>query len=227
MHPKDIQLSLSLDGPPPTGWTEFNCENCGAPFRRRSSEVASLAKRERRPRFCSRACDALARHVRSVRDGKDGAPKRCWACGETKPRSEFTKKRSRSDGFSDRCRACDRERNRARSRRGAGYAKKEQLFTFLTGLKGQLGCQACGESCAACLDFHHVDPAAKGGGITVVAMTVSRLEERTQWRRLAEELAKCICLCANCHRKAHAGIITVAGLPTIRLTDGPSWATAP
>ena len=58
-------------------------------------------------------------------------------------------------------------------------------------------CVECGENHPACLDWHHVDPdlkeyniATKAGCITLATLML--------------EINKCICLCANCHRKLHA-----------------------
>jgi hypothetical protein len=64
------------------------------------------------------------------------------------------------------------------------------------------GCVVCGEMEAACLDAHHVDPSEKDANVSSLA---------GQPVLLAEELKKCVCLCANCHRKLHAGLINIAG----------------
>lgn len=59
------------------------------------------------------------------------------------------------------------------------------------------GCSRCPEKFPACLDFHHLDPATKRFmiGPSVLNHTLEDLEA---------EMAKCIILCANCHRKEHA-----------------------
>lgn len=56
---------------------------------------------------------------------------------------------------------------------------------------------ACGESDHIALDFHHTDPASKNG-------TIEKLRKYSR-ARLEAEMAKCVVLCANCHRKGHAG----------------------
>ncbi|MCB0059853.1 MAG: hypothetical protein KDE45_22600 [Caldilineaceae bacterium] len=65
------------------------------------------------------------------------------------------------------------------------------------------GCVKCGESAFECLDAHHIDEATKDFDIGGA----------TRWRyspdRIREELSKCVCLCANCHRKVHAGTLTL------------------
>lgn len=68
------------------------------------------------------------------------------------------------------------------------------------------GCCICGETEPCCLDFHHLRDKEFE---LAKAPDVSK-------ERLYKELEKCIVLCANCHRKLHAGIISlpngVAGL---------------
>lgn len=58
------------------------------------------------------------------------------------------------------------------------------------------GCAKCGEREKACLDFHHLGEK----DMTVSAM-LGMNEQRVRF-----EISKCIVLCANCHRKLHAGI---------------------
>lgn len=59
-------------------------------------------------------------------------------------------------------------------------------------------CIRCGESDVDCLTFHHRDPEQKRFNIG----EVSRL--RASWPTILRELAKCDCLCANCHMKLEA-----------------------
>ncbi len=59
-------------------------------------------------------------------------------------------------------------------------------------------CQACGYNrCAEALEFHHVNSPGKDFSISEKGYTRS-------WAKVKEELDKCILLCANCHREAHA-----------------------
>ena len=58
------------------------------------------------------------------------------------------------------------------------------------------GCAICGyNKCDACLDFHHSNPKDKKFYITQNMCRKNKL--------IAEELNKCILLCANCHREIH------------------------
>jgi RNA polymerase subunit RPABC4/transcription elongation factor Spt4 len=62
-------------------------------------------------------------------------------------------------------------------------------------------CGICGyDRCVEALEFHHIDPNQKD--FTPSASTVSR-------QLFVEELRKCVCLCANCHREVHFGIISI------------------
>jgi hypothetical protein len=65
------------------------------------------------------------------------------------------------------------------------------------------GCIFCGESEVACLDLHHLDPAAKETTVSYLITCHAKLET------LLTEIAKCVVVCANCHRKLHAGLLTI------------------
>lgn len=66
-------------------------------------------------------------------------------------------------------------------------------------LKCDMGCCVCGLKEGCCLDFHHLRDKK---------IEVGRLinNGRTD-KYILEEISKCVVLCANCHRKVHAGII--------------------
>lgn len=119
-----------------------------------------------------------------------------------------------------------REEHRARVKKWKVEAKEKKnalLKAFRSG-----GCVLCGESDPACLDAHHVNPSSKQ--FTIGAMA----SESFGPERIARELRKCACLCANCHRKVHAGRITVdlqphagAGVPDVpRARRGKKVAAA-
>lgn len=56
-----------------------------------------------------------------------------------------------------------------------------------------VGCSQCSEKRPLALDFHHLDPATK-------IFPVSRFISKGNMNGMLEEIAKCIILCANCHR---------------------------
>lgn len=58
-----------------------------------------------------------------------------------------------------------------------------------------VGCNRCGEKSVSCLDFHHLH-----GKDRTVSSMLGMSDKRVQ-----AEIDKCIILCANCHRKLHAG----------------------
>lgn len=65
-------------------------------------------------------------------------------------------------------------------------------------IKLEFSCQKCGyHKSAAALDFHHLDPTQKD---TSVARMISN---NYTLDKVYEEIKKCICLCANCHREFH------------------------
>jgi hypothetical protein len=76
------------------------------------------------------------------------------------------------------------------------YARERnaRIRAFLTDYKAAHPC-ACGEGDARCLEFHHRNPAEK-------EYTVGLMVKHSMKRILAE-IAKCECVCANCHAKIH------------------------
>lgn len=65
------------------------------------------------------------------------------------------------------------------------------------------GCILCGERERCCIDAHHLDPHDKD-------LSISRMiRNRAPFERILTELTKCVPVCANCHRKIHAGLITL------------------
>jgi predicted HNH restriction endonuclease len=48
------------------------------------------------------------------------------------------------------------------------------------------------------LEFHHKDARTKDFAISHDGIT-------RRWENIVAELAKCVLLCANCHRETHAG----------------------
>ena len=50
-------------------------------------------------------------------------------------------------------------------------------------------------------EFHHIDARNKDFAISHDGIT-------RRWERTEAELAKCVLLCANCHRETHAGLRT-------------------
>ena len=59
------------------------------------------------------------------------------------------------------------------------------------------GCVVCQEKEIVCLDFHHL-----GGKDQTVSSMLGWNDQKVE-----NEISKCIILCANCHRKYHAGLL--------------------
>lgn len=55
-------------------------------------------------------------------------------------------------------------------------------------------CEICGLDDPICLEWHHIDPSTK-------VEKVARLLESSSIPKILEEINKCQCVCANCHRK--------------------------
>jgi hypothetical protein len=65
-------------------------------------------------------------------------------------------------------------------------------------------CQICGyNKCLNGLDLHHIDPSKKEVSFGKIRANPIAIE------KIAEELEKCVLLCANCHREIHAGFACI------------------
>lgn len=76
--------------------------------------------------------------------------------------------------------------------------RKDKLLQVVNEYKSERKCAYCGEADHCCLDFHHLDPSKKD-------LTVNELVKKSNTQRLLKEFSKCEIVCANCHRKLHAG----------------------
>jgi hypothetical protein len=66
------------------------------------------------------------------------------------------------------------------------------------------GCLLCAEKEPCCLIAHHLEPEHK-------KFTLSEgIRSTVSLSSFLRELEKCVCLCENCHRKAHAGVLEVS-----------------
>jgi hypothetical protein len=151
--------------------------------------------------------------------------KTCTKCGQWKPLDAFYVRRKdrplsrhsdckecanaravarrKERGYPDRDRQREHWRNyyhrhpdRAAARR---QKKRRARADWFQELKATLVCAQCGESDAACLDFHHRDGEEK----TCAVADLVRNEASEE--RILAEIGRCVVLCANCHRKLHAG----------------------
>lgn len=86
-----------------------------------------------------------------------------------------------------------------------GYSSVKRRFRRIKLLAVEYkggGCSVCGyNKCITALDFHHLNPKEKDFNISG--------SEKHKWETIKEELDKCICICSNCHRELHAGLISL------------------
>lgn len=135
--------------------------------------------------------------------------KTCTRCGLEKPLTEFNFKNKVKGKRQAMCKECQRARERELY--GMSYKEKnkdkyrnnrkkyrQKIRDIINRIKS-VGCCVCGEKEPCCLDFNHL----RDKEFVIAAATDISVE------RLMKELEKCVVLCANCHRKLHAGIITI------------------
>jgi len=103
----------------------------------------------------------------------------------------------------NKCNICDREFKYIRSKGGTKNKcntchVNDRRFKLRVKIIDYLGgkCSICGyKNCYGALDAHHIDPSTK-------EFNISGAHSRS-WKRIIEELDKCILVCANCHRSQH------------------------
>lgn len=141
------------------------------------------------------------------------ASRRCKTCGNTKDITDFVKDRSQKGGRRNYCKACHAQKARQFREKNPDWRKSYKPKTkpltmsyddrrmWLNSIKAETGCYFCGETTPVCLDFHHIDPTEKSFTISLVMK--HSVEE------IIEEMQKCAVICANCHRKVHAGLLSL------------------
>ena len=136
--------------------------------------------------------------------------KTCNNCGCEKDETEFNFKSVLKGTRQSHCRSCQQtyknnhyklNRDRYLNRSKIQNEKYKIIAEELVAKFQEQGCSVCGEKCSACLDAHHIDPDIKDFDIA------RGIWHKLSIERIKTELAKCVCLCSNCHRKLHAGIV--------------------
>src|ERR1700729_2106999 len=69
--------------------------------------------------------------------------------------------------------------------------RKQRILWYQKMMKGR-SCFYCQESCIACLDWHHLDPAEK------VCEVSKMVKDFHPYKNIFAEMKKCVVLCANC-----------------------------
>lgn len=138
----------------------------------------------------------------------------CTGCKQEKNYTEFYKNKRMKDGYASRCKICDDAGNKATRHKDMAKARsyrtswKNDLVKRVNEWKSEQGCACCSETTACCLELHHTDPSEKEG---------HPADLKTSWDRFMTEAAKCIVVCSNCHKKIHAGLLTL-GTPQSIIT---------
>lgn len=117
----------------------------------------------------------------------------------------FGTSKSRKDGLQVYCIECrrdiDKESYGKPARKDALARSKQErqakLRKFLRRVKAK-GCSKCGEKEPCTIDFHHIKDKKFD-----IAFGVNRYG----FSVIKDEMRKCVLVCANCHRKIHAGVL--------------------
>lgn len=113
--------------------------------------------------------------------------KHCNKCDRDLPENRFGKN---GNGSRSICKDCQCKRIKE---------GQKETKEYIQSLKKQ--CSICGyNKCVEALEFHHTDPNEKDG---TIAQYTKRIFSPAVKLLIDEEVAKCIILCANCHREKH------------------------
>lgn len=126
--------------------------------------------------------------------------KQCSKCKVEKPSTEFYKNGNKLTSY---CKSCNKERVKKWRKTEVGKEKWKEyrndkvkrVREWLNEQKA-LGCERCGDKRYYVVDFHHKDPSTK-------KFTIGSGYANSNFKMTKEEVAKCVRLCANCHREVH------------------------
>lgn len=137
--------------------------------------------------------------------------KKCSVCQIYKNESCFAFKNKKTGKLQSKCKECQSKYHKIHyesnkevylNRAKVNNPKyKNRNKNFINKYKAKTGCQFCAEKTPVCLDFHHKDPEIKDWNISIMSRGANSI------KTIQKEIAKCIVICSNCHRKLHAGII--------------------
>lgn len=166
---------------------------------------------------------AVVRENRKRRVVSGEVQRWCIRCRRYRPLSGFNKSKYQIAGLRSYCQRCERKDVarwvRADPQRIVQIRKRAKVFNkaMRDELRDrslrikQYGCRACVEKELCCLEFHHV---VKGDRVVANARRSVACFER--------EIVRCVVLCANCHKKAHAGKLKIEPEMMCRRDDGLS-----
>lgn len=129
--------------------------------------------------------------------------KKCTKCEQEKTLENFSKNASKASGLSFECKECHKiirkayyENNKVKEQSRIKERRVELKKTYKE-FKKTLKCTLCNEDHPATLQFHHLDPNEKEIEVSLA------VTNGWSFKRIEEEIKKCIVLCANCHMKEH------------------------
>jgi hypothetical protein len=126
------------------------------------------------------------------------------------PYTDIAKRRSYQNAYyRDKYRTDSEYRAKCRTRVDTRNATNVKRVNTLIAQFRANGCLLCSEKTFCCLVAHHVDPRIKTFHIGHAR------GKKFGHKRVAQELAKCVCLCANCHAKLHAGLVALPFQPLL------------
>lgn len=134
----------------------------------------------------------------------------CPRCNEDKDFSEYHKSSKRKDGLQVNCKSCRKKIDsesylKSESRRNSIKSRRDDNKRYNSSLlfryKKFCGCHFCSENEPVSLDLHHLNPEEKDINVSVAVSCSTD--------SLKKEIRKCVVVCANCHRKLHAGILNI------------------
>ena len=108
-------------------------------------------------------------------------------------------------GYSDPEKQREYQQNWYQKNSKSSVAERSRMFRerrreWFDLLKKDKPCSDCGGLFPpCCLDYHHLDGAIKEDAVTNLLSKASK-------KRIFEEIAKCVLVCANCHRIRHHGV---------------------
>jgi hypothetical protein len=186
-----------------------NCLICEKAFKTKPSHIAKGWGK-----YCSQQCHGKANIGKSKTKLSNVTEKKCTHCKITKEVGEFSldgKYVNGSSRYKSWCKGCHKLFDKKHYSTTGGKFQKahvakwcKEKFDLINEIKNNEKCCVCKEPDSVCFDFHHIDPSTK-------KFSISRGRTRSSitFPSFKEELIKCVILCANCHRKFHAGKITL------------------
>nr|QYA18696.1 restriction endonuclease HNH [Clandestinovirus] len=158
---------------------QLRCKPCYASYRRKYKTPESI---ERHRVTASKYRLKLRQREKIEIVGE----KKCWACKNVKPRTEFTPTRSTNDGVGGTCKPCAREIRIKETQK-----RRDIVNNWIKDHGGK--CANCGNADREVFDLDH----CRGQKVRHISRLVL---ERRPIEMIEAELEKVQILCVNCHR---------------------------